>query len=475
MEIARLIPWGRAGCGRGQTALTTGGLAVDSDIFMKRYFLHLLCLLALAGTPVLATAQEASPAPPAAAQATPTPAAGGDEARHVQDTNAAAAVAASRNPAAVRTPDFLEHLVDVVLELFDVKSSGNTPTHYAIGALLLVGAFLLRRVVTGFIFNRLKKLAEKTETTLDDKLFPALETPVATFVMVTGIFAALKVLKLSEATDVAIGNGSTVAFSLVLFWGLLRALDAIIDHAHEIAREKQLGIAAFMPWIKKTLVTVFVVIGVLLTVQSMGYDVRAILGGLGIGGLAFALAAQDTIANLFGSIVVAVDQPFKIGEVIKIQGNVGAVEDIGLRSTKLRLIDKSLIVMPNKMVAAESIVNLSRFTGRRVEQVIGLTYDTTAAQMEDIVGEFRRLILAEPEVDPTSVICYFRDYNASSLDIWMVFNVKDPDFHKHMALRQRLSLAFMRAVEARGLSFAFPTQTVQLDGPVARALVERKG
>jgi len=209
-------------------------------------------------------------------------------------------------------------------------------------------------------------------------------------------------------------------------------------------------------------VAVFVVLGVLLTIQSLGYNVSTILQGLGIGGLAFALAAQDTIANLFGSIVVAIDQPFKLGEVIKITGYVGTVEDIGLRSTRIRLVDKSLIVLPNKLVSSEAIVNLSRFTGRRVEQVIGLSYDTTAGQMEAVVEEFRRLIRAEAEVDPASVICYFRDYSASSLDIWMVFNVKDPDFHRHMALRQRLSLAFMRAVGERGLSFAFPTQTVHV-------------
>jgi MscS family membrane protein len=82
--------------------------------------------------------------------------------------------------------------------------------------------------------------------------------------------------------------------------------------------------------------------------------------------------------------------------------------------------------------------------------------------MEELVAEVRRLLLAEPEIDPASVICYFRDFNSSSLDIWIVFNVKDPDFHKHMVLRQRLNLAFMRAVEVRGLSFAFPTQTVHV-------------
>ena len=376
------------------------------------------------------------------------------------NTTAAAAAVTTSGQAAPRTPDFLEHLVDEALKLFDVRSSENTVSHFVIAALFLVGALLLRRVVTGILFSQLKKLAARTTTTLDDKLFPVMEVPVATFIMLTGIFAALKVLKLTASADEMIGYGSTVAYSLVMFWGLLRAFGAILDHVQEIALKKQMGVAAFMPWIKKALVSVFVVFGVLMVVQSLGFDVKALLAGLGIGGLAFALAAQDTIANLFGSIVVAIDQPFKIGETVRIGAFTGLAEDIGLRSTKLRLVDKSLVVMPNKMVAAESITNLSRFTGRRVEQVLGLTYETTPVQMEALVEEIRQLIEQEPEVNAASVHVYFRDYNASSLDIWLVYETKDADFAKHMALRQRLNLAFMRAVETRGLAFAFPSQTV---------------
>lgn len=390
-------------------------------------------------------------------------------------TTAAAATMVLAKSGVPRTPDLLEHLVDEVLGLFNVGSSGNTATHYAIFALILVGAILLRRFVTTIIFNRLKRLAAKTETTLDDKLFPALEGPVTTFVMVTGIFAAVKVLKLSETTDRTIGYGSTVAFSLVVFWGLLRAFGAVLDHMHEVAREKQMGVAAFMPWIKKTLVAIFVVIGVLITVQSLGFNVSTILSGLGIGGLAFALAAQDTIANLFGSIVVAIDQPFKVGETVRIGANTGLVEDIGLRSTKIRLIDKSLVILPNKLVSSEAIVNLSRFTQRRVEQVIGLTYDTRPDQMEAIVEEVRQIILAEPTVDVTSVMVFFRDFSASSLDLWIVYLTTGDDFQEGLALRQRVNLAIMRAVAARGLSFAFPTQTMHLDGPVAKQWVGGKG
>src|ERR1700712_949530 len=367
-------------------------------------------LLLLSFLPALGAFGQSAPPTPAAADAT----------QAANNTAAAAVVTTTKVPP---TPDFLEHLVDETLNLFDVKSSGNTWAHFAIAALFVVFALLLRRVVTAILFNYLKKLAAKTATTLDDKLFPALEAPVATFILLVGIFSALKVLKLSASNDIAIGYGSTVAFSLVLFWGLLRAFSALLDHAHEVALEKNLSIAAFMPWIKKTLVVVFVTFGVLMVAQSLGADVKAFLAGLGIGGLAFALAAQDTIANLFGSIVVAIDQPFKVGEAVKIGSNEGTVEDIGLRSTKLRTPSRNLIIIPNKTVAAEAIINNSRFVGRRVEQVIGLTYDTSAEQMESIVTEIRRIITAEGEIDPTSILVFFRDFNASSLDIWFAYNV----------------------------------------------------
>lgn len=386
---------------------------------------------------------------------------------------AAAAAVASGQAQAPRTPDFLEHLVDATLEIFDVRSSGNTTTHYVIAALFLVGSYLLRRVVTTVIFGFFKRLATRTESTLDDKLFPALEAPVATFIAIVGAVAALKVLKFSEQADAVFGYASTVAFSLVLFWFFLRAFNTVLDHAHEVARGRQLGIAAFMPWIKKSLITLFVVFGGLMIAQSLGADVKAFLAGLGLGGLAFALAAQDTIANIFGSVVVAIDQPFKIGEAVQIGANVGVVEDIGLRSTKIRTLDKSLVIIPNKTVAAEAITNLSRFTQRRVAQTLGLTYDTTPEQMEGIVEDLRRLITEEPGVDRNSVVVAFNNYGASSLDILVVYLSVSPDFGVHLKIRERLNLAFMRAVAARGLAFAFPTQTVQLDGPIAHALAEK--
>jgi MscS family membrane protein len=379
-----------------------------------------------------------------------------------QATNTAAAAAVKTGAAEARTPDFLEHIVDVVLEAADVHSSGNTTTHYVIAMLFLVVSLFARHIVCNVIFAVLKKLAARTKTTFDDKLLPALETPAATLIMVFGVVGALKVLKLSEASDEAVRVGSTIAFSIVVFWGLLRTFGALLDHATEIAKAKQLGIAAFMPWIKKTLVTIFCIVGVLMIVQGLGFDVKALLAGLGIGGLAFALAAQDTLANVFGSIVVAIDQPFKIGETVRIGSFLGTIEDIGLRSTKLRALDRSLVVIPNRTVANEAITNLARFTARRVEQIISLTYETPAEKMTEIVAEVRRIIESKPEVNAPDTHVYFRDYAASSLDIWVVYVFKSPDFVSHMRVRQQINLEIMQAVQSRGLSFAFPTQTLHV-------------
>jgi MscS family membrane protein len=393
--------------------------------------------------------------------------------QQVADNTAAVAAVAAQGDKILRPPQILEHLVDIVLEVCDVETSGNTWQRYTIAAVLLIGFYVLRRVVTTICFTFLRKLAANTKSTFDDRLLPALEPPVATFIALFGVFAALKVLKLSAETDVMISAGSTVAFSLSFFWLLVRAVSASLDHFQEQAKARQSGVAAFIPWLKKGIITFLVIFGVLMTLQSLNYDVKALLAGLGIGGLAFALAAQDTIANLFGAVVVAVDQPFKLGETVRIGAFLGMVEDIGLRSTRIRSIDKSLNIIPNKTVAAEAVTNLSRFTQRRNEQVIGLTYDTPAEQMDAIVEEIKGIIKAEDVIDPESVMVFFRDYSASSLDIWVVYLTKDGDFQSFMRTKQRINLNIMRAVQARGLSFAFPTQTVEFGESAAKALGPR--
>lgn len=378
-------------------------------------------------------------------------------------TNAAAADYALHHPPPAS--HLLEGLVDRVLAHFDLDPTQNTSTRYAIALGCVVVGFLLRWVVIGIGFRIAKRFAARTQTTFDDRLLPAIQRPVSVLIVVLGFVIALRVLKLSDEAEYFVDYGTTVAVSLAIFWLLYRGFASVLDHAEQVARGRQLGIAAFSPWIKKTLITVFVIIGVLILLQSLGYNVKAFLAGLGIGGLAVALAAQDTLANLFGSVVIAIDQPFKIGEFVQVGANAGAVEDIGLRSTRLRKTDKSLLVIPNKTVAGEVITNLSRFTQRRVDQTIGVPYGSPGEQVAALVEDIRALLKAEKEIEQPSIFVQFTDFGPSSLLITLWYNTLDPDYMKQCALKQRLNLAIMRAVDARKLSLALPTQSLRFDGP----------
>jgi MscS family membrane protein len=387
---------------------------------------------------------------------------------------AAAATGTTAAPVATDSTDVLEHLVDKMLAAFGLSTSGNTPAHWGIVIGLTVASWFLRTYVTTAIFKILQLFASKTETTLDDKLFPALENPCKGLVFVIGTFAALKVLKLSPAVDTLVLYCYKAAFPAVIFWGIIKAISAIVDHLGEIAREKDMGIAHFLPLIKKTIIIVFIILAVLTVVQSFGYDVKTFLAGLGIGGLAFALAAQDTLANLFGSFVVALDQPFKVGDVVRIGSHEGTVEEIGMRSTKLRTAARTLIVLPNRSVANDAVVNYTSMPQRRVDQTLGLTYATTPEQLEAALADIRSILKADPDVHPQTIVVNFTAYGTSSLDIQVVYFTANPDWQKHLELRERINFKIMRAIAARGLSLAYPTQVVQLDGPVARGLAGAK-
>jgi len=260
-----------------------------------------------------------------------------------------------------------------------------------------------------------------------------------------------------------------------VFWGFMRAIDVVADVLTEIAREKELGIATFSPLLKKTARFFFIIIGVILIVQNLGYSVGSLLAGLGIGGLAVALAAQDSIANFFGSVVVAMDRPMRVGDFVTISGHMGTVEEVGLRSTRLRTRERTLVTIPNKMMANEVIENYSAISRRRIQMTLGVTYETTADEMDAVLEDLRKVLREDDAVDHNEMqIVRFNAFGASSLDILVIFYATTGDYVESLEVREKLSLKLMRAVLARGLSFAFPTQTLYLEGEIARRLADSR-
>jgi len=188
------------------------------------------------------------------------------------------------------------------------------------------------------------------------------------------------------------------------------------------------------------------------------------LASLGLGGLAFALAAKDTIANLFGGLTVLIDKSMRKGDWIKIGEVEGIVEDIGLRTSKIRTFEKSLITIPNQVLANQSLENFSRRNVRRIKMVIGVTYDTTEAQMRGILEDIRTMLKSHPGIAQNELMMvYFRDFGASSLDIFVYCFTNTSDWEKYLAIREDVNLKIMEIVEKHGASFAFPSTSIYVE------------
>jgi MscS family membrane protein len=204
-------------------------------------------------------------------------------------------------------------------------------------------------------------------------------------------------------------------------------------------------------------------IGFAVILQSWGYNVTGFVASLGIGGLAFALAAKDTAANLFGSLVIFGDKPFEIGDWIKTDEVEGTVEDIGIRSTKVRTFAQALVHVPNATLANSAIINWSRMGKRRIKMNVGLTYETTEAQMRTIVEQIRSMLQGHEEIDQSTLFIHFTDYSESSLDIFCYFFTKTTVWGEYLRVREDVNLKIKKIVEENGSAFAFPSRTVYLE------------
>jgi MscS family membrane protein len=183
---------------------------------------------------------------------------------------------------------------------------------------------------------------------------------------------------------------------------------------------------------------------------------------LGIGGLAVALAAKDTLANVFGSIAIIVDRPFHIGDTIKAGDLEGKVEEVGFRSTKIRTLDKSLISVPNSVITNMAVNNLSRMVNRRIRFSIGLTYDTRPEQLQMAVQRIRTLLVEHEAIHNDGLLVHFTEFGASSLDILVQCFTITTDIPEHLSIREEVCLKIMNILEELGLQIAFPSRTVYL-------------
>ncbi len=347
---------------------------------------------------------------------------------------------------------------------------------YISALLVIMAGLFLKRFLEVVVMRWLIRLFSKTPMRYDEMVVEALGKPLYAFVIVACLHMSVFLLTadLVYTFDFRglLQKVHLVAVGMIAVWAAYRLVDVFASYLDDIAAGEDTTLKGqFLPLIKQGLRIFTVIVGGLTILASLEVDVIGLLAGLGVGGVAIALAAQDSVGNVIGTINVLVDRPFKVGDWIIVGDRVdGMVEEIGFRSTKVRTWPKTQMSIPNKVLATEIIDNWSRMPKRRVRMTVGVTYQTTPEEMEELLRRIRELLRGDEGVDQDFFLVRFTEFGASSLDIFLYYFTKSIKWDEHLAVRERINLRIMKIIGELGLSIAYPTRTLHIEsmppGPI---------
>ena len=357
---------------------------------------------------------------------------------------------------------------------------GITVSRYLTAFGIVLSAFIAKKIF-GFFYKRaLMPLAQKTKRELDDRFLDCLQKPAEFLIFLFGLFVAIEVLQLPVEPYDLKKHATSILKALIILdvaWFLFNLVDMVDHYLNRWAARTESALDDHLaPLVRKSLRIFIVIMAALMAIQTFGYPVTGVLASLGIGGLAFALAAKDTVSNIFGSLMIIFDRPFHIGDWIKAGDMEGTVEEIGFRSTKIRTFAKTLISVPNNVIANMALDNFSRMPKRRIRLNIGVTYDSSPTQMREVVSRIREMLKNHPAIDQEFFLVNFTDFGASSLDIMVYCFTTTTVWGEYLDAREDVCLKIMDIVEELGLEIAFPSTTVYLrkdDQEISEAIPEK--
>jgi MscS family membrane protein len=351
-------------------------------------------------------------------------------------------------------------------QLIDQTVIGISLSRLIIAFAVLFVALLLKRVLAHLFTKSIFKAAQKTSSQMDNFLLKILNKPAEFLIVVIGCYLGVEILQLpTQPTnlDRMARHGVQILLTFNLAWlcyNLVAIIEQWLGHWAKVT-ESTLD-DHLVPFIRKTIRVFIVFLAVLMLVQNLGYSISGLLASLGLGGLAIALAAKDTLSNIFGSIMILLDRPFTIGDWVKAGDMEGTVEEIGFRSTRIRTFSETLITVPNSVLMNMSIDNISQMPKRRIKLTIGVTYATTPALMRQAVAGIRQLLREHPAIQQDFSLVNFTEFGASSLDIMVYCFTTSTIWGEYLDAREDLCLKIMESLEKIGLEIAFPSQTLYM-------------
>ena len=337
----------------------------------------------------------------------------------------------------------------------------NTVTNWAIAFGVILGAVILGKILYWISGKIIKKITERTKSKLDDILVDKLEEPIIWALILYIAQYAIKLnLTFPDEIFSIINNGFHFAVTIVITWMVARTVNAlIVEYAIPLTKKSESDFDdQLLPILQKGLRIIIWTLGVIIALNNAGYNVTTLLAGLGIGGLAFALAAQDTVKNIFGGAMIFLDKPFKLNDRIKIKGFDGFVHEIGIRSTRLRTLEGTIVTMPNAVFSDQPVENVSREPSRKIILDLGLTYDTKPEQIEEGIKILKEIGTVHRDKIEENVLVAFTAYGNFSLGLKYIYYIsKQSDI---LDTQTAINLDILKRFNEMGLEFAFPTQTI---------------
>lgn len=336
-------------------------------------------------------------------------------------------------------------------------------------ALLIFSLFMvLRKVITGYIFNLILKYSLKRNTMLDKDLLLAFEGPLRFFFIALGLYAALIYLPLSTAQDLLAAKVFRSVIIVLMALGLYNLVDANSVIFKKIQSTFDINLDQILiPFLSNFLRIIIVIFAFTIIAQEYNYDINGLIAGLGLGGLAIALAAKDGLANIFGGIVIILDKPFSIGDWISTSSVEGTVEEITFRSTKVKTFAQALVTVPNSTLANEAITNWSKMGRRRITFNLGVTYTTPRVRLEACISKIEKMLREHPQIHQETIFVNFDRFNESSLDIFLYFFTVTTNWGEYLKVREDVNLKIMAILEEEKVSIAFPSRSVYFETPLA--------
>jgi small-conductance mechanosensitive channel len=348
---------------------------------------------------------------------------------------------------------------------------GNPFSDWAIAIGIIVVSFSLIKILRGPVIKKLKKWSLETTMTFDDFLVMAIEKSVIPFLYFAAIFGAFDYLTFNARTT----NIIKVAKLFIITYFILSMINSAIQYAIFSFLDKQENADVKKKQARSLIIIlkgVVWILGLVFLVNNLGYNVTTIITGLGIGGIAVALAAQAVLGDFFSYFVIFFDRPFEIGDFIIVDDKIiGAIEYIGVKTTRIRAISGEQIICSNKDLTDSRVHNYKKMMRRRVVFSIGVIYQTTAEQMKKIPKIIKSII--DTTENASFDRSHFSAFGDFSMNFETVYFVESPDYNMYMDAQQQIYLEILQAFEKENIEFAYPTQTLFAGNAFVNQKVEK--